>query len=192
MIRRHYGETVPGVGGTEPDDFSDNDSTPLQNSEGYTEKWEDLIIHKTKVYLECFKLFDIHFSLLLSSQRIASETKAWNVFRDPLPKSETGSNANRNCLHLSLKIIKVIVYLMTFVVVLGCSVTAVSTILLMTSQLQVDRTIIYCNWRLGEIMTLRYLISPRLSTGKYTTRYQRHFLSHVSRFKPISCFEANT
>lgn len=77
------------------------------------------------------------------------ETKAWDVFRDPPRKMDSGSMANQKCLDTTVQITKAIVYFFVFVIVLGSGVIAKGTILLMTSQLQPDRIIVYCNRQLG-------------------------------------------
>lgn len=91
----------------------------------------------------------------MNSQRTVTETKGWDVFRNPPTKMDSGSMANQKCLEVTVQITKVIVYLAVFVIVLGCGVIAKGTILLMTSQLRADRTILYCNRLLGEIRSFR-------------------------------------
>ncbi|KAK0159253.1 hypothetical protein PV328_010151 [Microctonus aethiopoides] len=83
------------------------------------------------------------------SHRTVLETKAWDVFRDPPRKMDSGSMANQKCLDTTVQITKAIVYFFVFVIVLGSGVIAKGTILLMTSQLQPDRIIVYCNRQLG-------------------------------------------
>ena len=84
------------------------------------------------------------------SQRTVVETKAWDVFRDPPPKIDSGSMANQRCAEVTVQITKVIVYLLVFIIVLGSGVIAKGTILFMTSQLRADRAIVYCNQQLGK------------------------------------------
>lgn len=83
------------------------------------------------------------------SQRTVVETKAWDVFRNPPPKIDSGSMANQRCLEVTVQITKVIVYLLVFVIVLGSGVVAKGTILFMTSQLRANRTIVHCNRDIG-------------------------------------------
>ncbi|XP_043525699.1 chitin synthase chs-2 isoform X4 [Frieseomelitta varia] len=83
------------------------------------------------------------------SQRTVVETKGWDVFRNPPPKIDSGSMANQRCLEVTVQITKMIVYLLVFVIVLGSGVVAKGTILFMTSQLRANRTIVYCNRKLG-------------------------------------------
>ncbi|XP_051174656.1 chitin synthase chs-2-like isoform X2 [Leptopilina boulardi] len=85
----------------------------------------------------------------VGSQRTVVETKAWDVFRDPPPKIDSGSMANQRCAEVTVQITKVIVYLLVFVIVLGSGVVAKGTILFMTSQLKAGREIVYCNVQLG-------------------------------------------
>lgn len=87
---------------------------------------------------------------LIYSQRTVVETKAWDVFRDPPPKIDSGSMANQRCAEVTVQITKVIVYLLVFVIVLGSGVIAKGTILFMTSQLKAGREIVYCNIQLGK------------------------------------------
>lgn len=53
--------------------------------------------------------------------------------------------ANQACLNLSVKILKVFAYLLTFVIVLGGGVISKGCVLFMTSQLRRDRKLQYCN-----------------------------------------------
>lgn len=57
--------------------------------------------------------------------------------------------ANQKCLDATVQIIKVIVYLLVFIIVLVSGVVSKGTILFMTSQLKPDRVIVYCNKELG-------------------------------------------
>ncbi|XP_011267852.1 chitin synthase chs-2 isoform X1 [Camponotus floridanus] len=117
---QHQNGVIPGGGAMSgPDDFSDGESTPL-----------------TQDYI--------------GSQRTIVETKGWDVFRNPPLKldSISGSMANQKCLERMVQVIKVLVYLLVFIIVLGSGVVAKGTILFMTSQLQRDRKIFYCNKQL--------------------------------------------
>jgi chitin synthase len=87
------------------------------------------------------------------SQRTVQETKGWDVFEDPPPKSDSGSMANQKCLQITVKMLKVAAYLFTFVIVLGSGVIAKGTTLFMTSQLRKDRIIPYCNRDIGTYLT---------------------------------------
>ncbi|XP_055676574.1 chitin synthase chs-2 isoform X1 [Lutzomyia longipalpis] len=102
-------------GGDSDDNFSDDESTPLTH--------------------------DIYGG----SQRTVHETKGWDVFRDPPVKVDSGSMANQACMDITVKILKVIAYLLTFIIVLGGGVIAKGCVLFMTSQLKRDRKIPYCN-----------------------------------------------
>uniref|UniRef100_A0A1B6CU26 chitin synthase n=1 Tax=Clastoptera arizonana TaxID=38151 RepID=A0A1B6CU26_9HEMI len=83
------------------------------------------------------------------STRTVQETKGWDVFRDLPPKNESGSMENQYCLEFTVKILKVIAYLVTFVIVLGCGVIAKGSVFFMTSQLRPDRVVPYCNKDIG-------------------------------------------
>lgn len=67
------------------------------------------------------------------------------MFRDPPLKVDSGSMADQKCLNLSVKILKVIAYLVTFIIVLAGGVVSKGCVLFMTSQLRRDRKIPYCN-----------------------------------------------
>lgn len=81
----------------------------------------------------------------LSSQRTVQETKGWDVFRDPPIKLDSGSMANQKCMNLSVKILKVVAYILTFVIVLTGGVVSKGCVLFMTSHVKRDRKITYCN-----------------------------------------------
>ncbi|XP_018562636.1 uncharacterized protein LOC108904526 isoform X1 [Anoplophora glabripennis] len=83
------------------------------------------------------------------STRTVQETKGWDVFRDPPIKEESGSMANQKCLEITVKILKVVAYLVTFIIVLASGVISKGTLLFMTSQIRPDRVIQYCNKELG-------------------------------------------
>ncbi|XP_034664927.1 chitin synthase chs-2 isoform X2 [Drosophila subobscura] len=87
------------------------------------------------------------------SQRTIQETKGWDVFRDPPIKIETGSTANQECLELTIKILKIFAYIITFIIVLSGGVIAKGTMLFMTSQVRKDKKMEYCNKDLGRDKT---------------------------------------
>jgi chitin synthase len=58
--------------------------------------------------------------------------------------------ANQKCLEITVKMLKVVAYLFTFVIVLGSGVIAKGTTLFMTSQLRKDRIIPFCNRDIGK------------------------------------------
>lgn len=107
-----------------------------------------------------FKLFG-HFKIIKAKQgfvilfvtfstRTVPETKGWDVFRDPPEKVDSGSMANQQCLELTVKILKVVAYLVTFVIVLASGVISKGTLLFMTSQIKADKVTVYCNRELGK------------------------------------------
>lgn len=59
-----------------------------------------------------------------NSQRTVHETKGWDVFRDPPIKIDSGSMANQACMEITAKILKLIAYILTFVLVLCGGVIA--------------------------------------------------------------------
>lgn len=73
------------------------------------------------------------------------ETKGWDVFRDPPLKVDSGSNANQACLDLTVRILKVFAYLITFIIVLCGGVIGKGSVLFMTSQIKQTKKVIYCN-----------------------------------------------
>ncbi|XP_037301972.1 chitin synthase chs-2-like [Manduca sexta] len=82
-------------------------------------------------------------------QRTAQETKGWNLFREIPVKKESGSMATKNWIETSVKILKVLAYILVFCAVLGSAVIAKGTLLFITSQLKKDRQITHCNRRLA-------------------------------------------
>lgn len=79
------------------------------------------------------------------SQRTLADSKAWDVFRDLPPRSDSGSMANQACLEFTVRVLKILAYVTTFVVVLCCGVMAKSTMFFMTSQIRSDRVVPFCN-----------------------------------------------
>ncbi|XP_068621006.1 chitin synthase chs-2-like [Battus philenor] len=78
-------------------------------------------------------------------QRTAQETKGWNLFREIPVKKESGSMASTEWIDTSMKIFKVLAYVLTFGVVLGSAVVAKGTLLFITSQLKKGRYVSHCN-----------------------------------------------
>lgn len=87
--------------------------------------------------------------ILCCSTRTVPETKGWDVFRDPPDKVDSGSMANQKCLEITVKILKVVAYLVTFVIVLGSGVISKGTLLFMTSQIKPEKVTLFCNKELG-------------------------------------------
>lgn len=56
---------------------------------------------------------------------------------------------SQKCLEFTVRVLKVLAYTITFVVVLGSGVIAKGTVLFMTSQLKKDKRLAYCNRNLG-------------------------------------------
>lgn len=95
------------------------------------------------MFISTYNLTCLH--VFRCSQRTVHETKGWDVFRDPPLKVDSGSMANQACLNVSVRILKVFAYLITFVIVLAGGVVSKGCILFMTSQVRRDRKIPYCN-----------------------------------------------
>ncbi|CAG4998332.1 unnamed protein product [Parnassius apollo] len=83
------------------------------------------------------------------SQRTVQETKGWDVFREFPPKQDSISMETQQWLEFTVRLLKVLAYAVTFIVVLGSGVIAKGTVLFMTSQLKKERRIAYCNRNLG-------------------------------------------
>ena len=63
------------------------------------------------------------------------ETKGWDVFRVLPPEQDSSSEAiDARCMSITVRILKVIAYIVSFCVVLGGAVISKSTFLFMTSQ----------------------------------------------------------
>ena len=69
------------------------------------------------------------------------------MFRVLPPESTSGSLANQKVVELTVKVFKVVAYLLTFVIVLSAGVISKGTVLFMTSQLKPGRTQEYCSRR---------------------------------------------
>ncbi|XP_052747628.1 chitin synthase chs-2-like [Galleria mellonella] len=78
-------------------------------------------------------------------QRTARETKGWNLFREVPVKKESGSQATAEWIDLSVKILKLLAYILVFLAVLSSAVIAKGILLFITSQLKKDRNINHCN-----------------------------------------------
>lgn len=60
--------------------------------------------------------------------------------------------ANQKCLEITVKVLKILAYLVTFVIVLASGVISKGTLLFMTSQLRPDKIVHYCNKDLGKVL----------------------------------------
>ena len=74
------------------------------------------------------------------------ETKGWDVFRTIPPEQESGSEAfDTRYIGYTVKFLKVLAYIVCFLVVLGGSVISKATVLFMTSQIRPQKSILHCN-----------------------------------------------
>lgn len=111
------------------------------------------------------------------SQRTIQETKGWDVFRDPPVKQEGGSMESQKCLEITVKICKILAYILTFIIVLAGGVISKGTLLFMTSQLEKGRKISYCNHELGNYTKLKIHVCILLF------EITHHFLNILGRDK---------
>ncbi|XP_037866580.1 chitin synthase chs-2 [Bombyx mori] len=77
--------------------------------------------------------------------RTAQDTKGWNLFREIPVKKQSGSMASTKWIDISVKLLKLLAYILVFVATLGSAVIAKGTLLFITSQLKKDRQITHCN-----------------------------------------------
>lgn len=83
------------------------------------------------------------------SQRSYMEQKGWDVFRVLPPEQDSSSEVSKKWLGITVKILKILAYIFTFLVVLVCGVVTKGTTFFMTSQLSLGRKLDYCNHELG-------------------------------------------
>ncbi|ODM95932.1 Chitin synthase 6 [Orchesella cincta] len=105
--------------GSEPEYTDDDESAPLTNHDIY------------------------------SGSHKSVDTRNWDVFRNLPLESEEGSVEDQGCYLFVIKLLKVVAYLVTFTAVLGGAVLAKISLLLMTTQLEPDRTVPFCNKKYG-------------------------------------------
>lgn len=78
------------------------------------------------------------------------ETKGWDVFQVLPPDSDSVSEAiDQRCLGHIIRVLKIFVYILTFIIVLGGCVISKGTFLFMTSQIRPGKTIEHCNKELA-------------------------------------------
>ena len=126
--------------------FSDFSCPTLSN---WFHRWIIVIYKRFILYWLFFFWY-----LLIYSQRSAIDTKGWDVFRVLPPEDTTGSLANQKVVELTVKIFKVVAYLLTFVIVLSAGVISKGTVLFMTSQLKPGKTTEYCTRRKSSSVSL--------------------------------------
>lgn len=74
------------------------------------------------------------------------DTQLWDSFQDPPKKAKTGSNAEAAAKFESIvKVFKVIVAIIVFIVILGSTIISKMTILFMTTHIKPDKTVQYCD-----------------------------------------------
>jgi chitin synthase len=74
------------------------------------------------------------------------ETKGWDVFRVIPPEQDSSSEAmNKRCMAITVRVLKVIAYIVCFAVVLGGAVISKGTVLFMTSQIRPRRQVSVCS-----------------------------------------------
>ncbi|CAL4108316.1 unnamed protein product, partial [Meganyctiphanes norvegica] len=78
------------------------------------------------------------------SRRSMIETKQWDVFRTLPPGSNSYSEEAKEYLDLAVKLLKVLAYVITFIVVLCSGVITKGLVLLMTSQLRKEKKLPVC------------------------------------------------
>ena len=78
-------------------------------------------------------------------QQPLQATKDWDVFTNNPPIIISGSMADQTCMQLSLQIVKLLAYILTFIFVLGGAVLSKGTLLFMTSQLKRERNVTFCS-----------------------------------------------
>lgn len=88
--------------------------------------------------------FSASTDTLFCSQRSYMETKGWDVFRSLPPEQDSSSEAVDKWLGTTVKVLKVVAYILTFCVVLVCGVVTKGITLFMTSQIKPDRSVKYC------------------------------------------------
>lgn len=79
------------------------------------------------------------------NMRPEAAKEGWDVFDDPVRIEEEGSMADQKWFDFMERASKFIVYIIVFIVVLGCAIISKGTLLFMTSQLSVADTKSYCN-----------------------------------------------
>ncbi|XP_072936717.1 chitin synthase chs-2 isoform X2 [Epargyreus clarus] len=95
------------------------------------------------------ELLPLNNDIYGGSQRTVQETKGWDVFREFPPKQDSVSMEQQKCLEMTVRMLKILAYAVTFLVVLGSGVIAKGTMLFMTSQIKKDRRLAFCNQNLG-------------------------------------------
>ena len=74
------------------------------------------------------------------------ETKGWDVFRVLPPEQDSSSEAmNKKCMSITVRVLKVIAYIVCFLVVMGGNVISKGTYLFMTSQVRPHKRVLHCN-----------------------------------------------
>lgn len=75
----------------------------------------------------------------------AETTKAWDSFRNLPPETNSLSEETADYMGVTVKILKIVTYLLTFSIVLGCAVATKGLVLIMTSQLQAKKKLTVCS-----------------------------------------------
>jgi chitin synthase len=104
--------------------------------------------------------------MLSYRQQPVQATKEWDVFTNNPPVIISGSMADQSCMQTSLRIIKLLAYICTFMLVLGGAVISKGTMLFMTSQLRSEKTIPFCGTSIGNYAShCQFLNRPHCSSA---------------------------
>lgn len=92
----------------------------------------------------CFQLFKIHL-ICRQIQIIGPEVKAWDMFRVLPPEQDRSAEKSEERVQAVLRFVKLLAIIIVFILVLGGGVVAKGTLLFMTSQLDRNHEVEYCN-----------------------------------------------
>ena len=76
---------------------------------------------------------------------MCSATARWDLFQSPLSDDDNASYDESTCYMVTIKTLKVLAYLITFGLVLGCAVISKLSLLIMTSRIGRESTMSFCN-----------------------------------------------
>ncbi|XP_071447222.1 chitin synthase chs-2-like [Hetaerina americana] len=135
----------------EDEEISDDDSdASLMQEKGHDESMDSVNRDVFRGLLEsAAQTFD-GADIEASENNDGSQVKGWDVFENLPPDEESGSTAEHKWIEVSMKIMKVSAYIVTFIMVLACGVVAKGSLLFMASQIKPGRITEFCNRDLSQ------------------------------------------
>lgn len=120
---------------------------------------------------------------LIFSYRTPQKDKLWDSFQDPPPPQTGGSAVDTKRFESLKQILKLLTFIIVFIVILCAGVLAKSTFLLMATYTRNDSRIRYCNIRCKKIQKETFCVSWDVNLKYWYSSLSRIVRYHTTRTK---------